>query len=166
MKPTPALNFDGDVRSGHILQAYKPPLYDLYILQSESKRICTYVGITKHHTRRLRQHNGEIKGGAKQTRAHRPWKRVLYVTGFTSDAQARSLEKRMHMRKWKVRGKGMSGLRMRLCTLERILKQMFIVDKKCVEPVTVITTLSRHDYQEYVKVLSLETRIRYRFQRG
>ena len=33
----------------------------------------TYVGITTDSDRRLRQHNGEAPGGAKATRAGRPW---------------------------------------------------------------------------------------------
>jgi predicted GIY-YIG superfamily endonuclease len=44
----------------------------------------TYVGITQEHTldRRLRQHNGELTGGAKYTRGD-SWTRVGHVTGFT-----------------------------------------------------------------------------------
>ena len=33
-------------------------------------------------TRRLRQHNGECKGGAKYTHTSRPWKIYGYVRGF------------------------------------------------------------------------------------
>lgn len=33
----------------------------------------TYVGITIDPTRRAAQHNGELSGGAKATRAGRPW---------------------------------------------------------------------------------------------
>ena len=46
----------------------------VYVLQSAdpvwSK---TYVGVTTDPKRRLRQHNGEMAGGAKFPRAHRPW---------------------------------------------------------------------------------------------
>jgi predicted GIY-YIG superfamily endonuclease len=38
-----------------------------------------YVGATTDPVRRLRQHNGEIKGGGKYTSQHRPWvPRALY----------------------------------------------------------------------------------------
>ncbi|MEE2887659.1 MAG: GIY-YIG nuclease family protein [Planctomycetota bacterium] len=39
-----------------------------------SPRRSTYVGITTDVERRLRQHNGELPGGAKATRANRPWR--------------------------------------------------------------------------------------------
>jgi len=38
-----------------------------------SKRHRTYVGITTDVERRLKQHNGELPGGARYTRANRPW---------------------------------------------------------------------------------------------
>lgn len=41
----------------------------------------TYVGATNDPDRRLRQHNGEISGGAFATKG-RQWRRALYVGGF------------------------------------------------------------------------------------
>lgn len=46
----------------------------LYLLRSNHGR--TYVGITVDVERRLAQHNGELPGGAKSTRAGRPWEVV------------------------------------------------------------------------------------------
>jgi len=40
------------------------------------------VGITTNLSRRLRQHNGAVVGGAKATRIGRPWKIGLTVEGF------------------------------------------------------------------------------------
>ncbi len=48
-----------------------PPWFVYVLLSSDKSR--TYVGITTDVDRRLRQHNGEIVGGAKCTRANRPW---------------------------------------------------------------------------------------------
>jgi putative endonuclease len=43
----------------------------VYVLVSTGGR--TYVGIATDVARRLRQHNGELAGGARATRGHRPW---------------------------------------------------------------------------------------------
>ena len=42
--------------------------YIIYLLYN-TENSCTYVGITNNPTRRLRQHNGELVGGAKYTKA-------------------------------------------------------------------------------------------------
>lgn len=47
-------------------------------------------------TRRLRQHNGEIKGGARYTRFGRPWEAVCFVKGFPDKKTAYQFEWRMH----------------------------------------------------------------------
>ncbi len=57
----------------------EPPRFWVYVLLSADGRR-TYVGITTDVDRRLRQHNGELTGGAKSTRAGRPW-RVGQVYG-------------------------------------------------------------------------------------
>lgn len=66
-----------------------------YLIQSNDKRR-TYVGYTKNVQKRLRQHNGEIKGGAKATRSHRPWRLIVYVQGFLTANEAMSFEWYMH----------------------------------------------------------------------
>lgn len=50
-----------------------------YLLFSENTQR-TYVGATIDIHRRLRQHNGELKGGAKRTLSGRPWKVVALVS--------------------------------------------------------------------------------------
>jgi len=45
----------------------------VYVLES-LRAGRTYVGITTDPARRLAQHNGEEAGGARATRAHRPWR--------------------------------------------------------------------------------------------
>lgn len=42
----------------------------------------TYIGASNDPDRRLRQHNGEIKGGAASTRTKRPYRTVARVWGF------------------------------------------------------------------------------------
>jgi predicted GIY-YIG superfamily endonuclease len=65
--------------------------YVCYLLVSlTSKR--TYVGITNNLQRRIRQHNGEIKGGAKATRIGRPHYCRVTVGGFTSQQECLQFE--------------------------------------------------------------------------
>lgn len=65
------------------LEKMNPPFF-VYLL--ESTRGTTYVGATVNLNRRLRQHNKDLKGGAKLTgRAvdkGAKWRRVCYATGF------------------------------------------------------------------------------------
>ena len=71
----------------------EPSHWYVYVLESEA-RSCTYVGVTKDVDVRLAQHNGETKGGAKSTRAARPW-RVARTEGPFGDrgaAQKREYE--------------------------------------------------------------------------
>lgn len=65
----------------------KPSEYWVYVIQSLQVRVGKrgelpgfhYVGCTTDVKRRLRQHNGEIKGGGKYTSMHRPWElRAVY----------------------------------------------------------------------------------------
>lgn len=51
-----------------------------YIIQNGR---ATYVGVSPDPMRRLRQHNGEICGGAKYTTSRGPgWKHICIVSGF------------------------------------------------------------------------------------
>ena len=69
--------------------------YFVYLLSSLTKNR-TYVGCTYDLRRRLRQHNGEITGGAKRTKYGRPWKMLCYVTGFPTRRTALQFEWRMN----------------------------------------------------------------------
>jgi structure-specific endonuclease subunit SLX1 len=65
---------------------YKKMNGPFYVYLLVSTKGTTYVGATVELRRRLRQHNQELKGGAKITgRAvakGQKWSRVCYVTGF------------------------------------------------------------------------------------
>lgn len=58
-----------------------------YLLHSPSSG-WTYTGYTTDPIRRLSQHNGLRAGGAKSTRAHRPWEYVALVRGFSDKSSA------------------------------------------------------------------------------
>jgi structure-specific endonuclease subunit SLX1 len=52
----------------------------------------TYIGFTVEPVRRLRQHNGDLRGGAAQTVNGRPWRMVVVVYGFQDKTQAMLFE--------------------------------------------------------------------------
>lgn len=56
-----------------------------------SEKGTTYVGFSTNVDRRLRQHNGEIQGGAKATHGG-VWKRVCTVAGFPTQQSALQFE--------------------------------------------------------------------------
>lgn len=64
-----------------------------YLLKSQLDGIDkSYIGVTNNFTRRIRQHNGEIQGGAKKTKRFRPWSPVLFLSGFRSYVEALQFE--------------------------------------------------------------------------
>ena len=95
--------------------------YYVYLLKSEvSNR--TYIGYTVNIRQRLRKHNGEIKGGAKKTRKGRPWKLVLYVTGFEYERTALQYECRIHHPPKYLRRKG-PGIKNKMRIMKGLLRQ-------------------------------------------
>lgn len=52
----------------------------------------TYNGSTNDLKRRLRQHNGELAGGAKATQIGRPYEIICTISGFSNHQKALSCE--------------------------------------------------------------------------
>ena len=65
-----------------------------YILFSQSFHR-TYIGCTVDITRRLRQHNGELRGGAKATRMGRPWIIQSLIGPYATRSEAQIIEARI-----------------------------------------------------------------------
>jgi predicted GIY-YIG superfamily endonuclease len=82
----------------------KTKTWQVYLLwNTKTKR--TYIGATTDVRRRLRQHKGEIVGGAKSTRKERPsWTLVCYLEGFLGRSTTYRWEKLL-----KSRCKGLEG---------------------------------------------------------
>lgn len=64
----------------------------------------TYVGATVDPERRLRQHNGEIKGGAKATRGFRPWRLARTIGPFEKREALREERRVKKLRKRRLTG--------------------------------------------------------------
>ena len=69
-------------------------MYFCYILCSLHEKYLnsTYIGFTDDPFHRIRQHNGEIKGGAKYTKRRRPWKLILVISNFPNKIAALKFE--------------------------------------------------------------------------
>lgn len=91
----------------------------VYCLCTATDRRRTYIGATKNFGRRLRQHNGELKGGAKYTRG-RQWKPVFFVRGFETWNQTLSFEWRL--KKVRLRQRALSPLHRRIFQLRTLLQ--------------------------------------------
>lgn len=72
--------------------------YYCYIIRSINPKYSnhTYNGSTNNLTRRLRQHNGIIVGGAKSTKNKGPWEYLAIWEGFDNKKEALSCE-------WKIK---------------------------------------------------------------
>ncbi len=85
----------------------------------------TYNGYTNNLSRRLRQHNQELKGGAKYTKdfGNKTWFIVAYVSGYPDRINALQCEWRIkHPDNKRKRGAKYSGAYGRIKGLNEVLK--------------------------------------------
>jgi predicted GIY-YIG superfamily endonuclease len=88
--------------------------YLVYILKSDKY---SYVGMTNDFLRRFRQHNKEIKGGAKYTSKREDWYPVCIIDGFETMVEAMQCE-------WAVKhSKKLRGPQGRIIHLSNLLKK-------------------------------------------
>ena len=76
-------------------------IWTIYILECGDKTL--YCGITNNIENRLKQHNGEIKGGAKYTRSRKPLELVYQESAISrSEALKREIAIKKMTRKTKT----------------------------------------------------------------
>lgn len=110
------------------MAAPKECVWYVYLLSNGTR---SYVGMTNQPLRRLRQHNGEIKGGASSTsRSLRPWFFVGLLVGFEGRGQALTWEALIKKR--------CRGLASRLEAMRGVAEGRCPPGKKYFRPPTVI----------------------------
>ena len=91
-----------------------------YCLISDSGK--TYIGATVDLDHRLRQHNGEIKGGARATSMEPgTWRRVCHVSGFPDNHSALQFEWRWKQLSRQKSYTYMDPIDRRFCALNELL---------------------------------------------
>lgn len=72
---------------------YKFNYHSCYMIHHNSTKV--YIGYTVNFLRRIRQHNREIKGGAKKTGRWYPWYPICLIRGFRDNSTALRFEYRL-----------------------------------------------------------------------
>ena len=112
-------------------------MFLVYLLRNENK---SYIGYTNDFKRRLRQHNGEIKGGAKYTTRNKNdnnlWEPICIVNGFEDKCEAMRCE-------WKCKRK--SGYLNRI----KYINYIFDNEEKFTEKEKNINELNLKIYTKY-----------------
>ena len=97
--------------------------YYVYLLESTTGS--TYVGATINLDRRLRQHNGIIKGGAKRTTGivnkGESWNRYCYVSGFPDWKSTLQFEWRWKQLSRKIKSNKILPIERRIHALNQLL---------------------------------------------
>ena len=102
--------------------------YYCYILQQkDNPNALNYVGYTVNYNRRLRQHNGVIKGGAFFTKNRGPWEFLVVMTSPSWNNISRAMQIEWlakHPTRTRIRPKCFSGSLGRINSLVEICQRI------------------------------------------
>ena len=99
--------------------------YYCYIVHNTSDR--TYNGYTVDLRRRLRQHNGELVGGARATRGRGPWSFAAVLTSDRWDCVSTAMKHEWSIKyptRRRPRPAHYNGVRGRIESLEKVFEHM------------------------------------------
>ena len=132
-----------------------------YLLRNTSDqfRMCTYNGSTNDLIRRLRQHNEEIKGGAKATHGkNNSWEYFALLTGFKDHINCLSCEWRFKLPmgkpgKREARFNGPVGRILglnQILHLDRWTSKCIVNNRDCVYKLIIVEEM--HQYLDQTKI--------------
>ncbi len=123
--------------------------YLVYIIKSDN---FSYVGMTNNFFRRWRQHNKEIKGGAKYTSKRENWYPICIIDGFKTMKEAMQCEWSLKHHKRK-QFKGPDG---RIKRLSSLLEKNIWTSKSPLINDQNLTIYIDNDYKYYLKQITKE----------
>jgi structure-specific endonuclease subunit SLX1 len=121
-----------------------------YIIKNEKY---TYVGVSNNVEKRLRAHNGEIKGGAKYTTSKGSgWKHICIIRGFPTKIESLQFE-------WALKNvppKKAGGIKNRIKKLEILLnKERWTSKAPLSETMPLIIEWKDEQYRNYDMILPI-----------
>lgn len=124
-------------------------MFYCYIICNENDR--TYNGYTVNLKRRLRQHNGTIKGGAKATSGRGPWEFLVILTSRCWDCISVAMKHEWSIKyptRRRPRPKEYNGVMGRLKSFTDVFQHMKTIG--CTD----IECYIQNDYKEFMESIS------------
>lgn len=124
-------------------------MFYCYIVCNSNDR--TYNGYTVNLTRRLRQHNGVIKGGARATSNRGPWEFLIILTSSCWDCISVAMKHEWSIKyptRKRPRPKEYNGVMGRLTSFTSIFQHMEKIECKNIE------CYIQNEYKEFMESLS------------
>jgi predicted GIY-YIG superfamily endonuclease len=120
--------------------------YYCYIISNQNDR--TYNGYTVNLERRLKQHNGLLKGGAKATHKRGPWDFLIVITSNCWDCISTAMQHEWSIKyptRKRPRPKEYNGRMGRLLSLEKVFEHM--EKKECTDIVCYV-------HNDYIDIMN------------